>query len=90
MLINIPFSKKPYITARRELEIIDLRRELRDAIKMNKRIICIDETIFLGRENKFRGWAEKGKNVEGSFSVLFEPNTCEIAAISHKKLIYFE
>jgi hypothetical protein len=39
MLINIPFSKKPYITARRELKIIYLRRGLRDAIKMNKRII---------------------------------------------------
>lgn len=49
---NIPLFQKPFIIVSRKIEIINLRRGLREAIKMNKRIIYIDETIFFGRENK--------------------------------------
>jgi hypothetical protein len=63
MLLNIPKSTKPYLLAKRNKEILDLKKGIKSAIKNKKKIIYIDETIFLGKENKFKGWASKGLNV---------------------------
>lgn len=67
-MISIPLFQKPLIIARIKIEIINLRRGLREVIKMNKRIIYIDETIFFGRENKL----EVGRSRERILKEAFQ------------------
>lgn len=50
-------SVKPYILQRRQHEIGSLRKELEKTLATNRKLIFIDEAIFLVKDNRVKAWA---------------------------------
>lgn len=83
-------SAKPCIVARRIDEKEKLKKGLREAVRSKSRIIFIDETIFLSKDNKLKAWSSQKQNIKAEFPGNFQPNTCVVAAMDSRRLVYYE
>ncbi len=63
---------------------------LKDAIRNKRRIIFIDEVIFISKDSKIKSLSQIGTNINASFTGKFQNNTFLIAAIDLNSLIYYE
>lgn len=63
---------------------------MEETVTTNRKLVSIDETIFLAKDRRLKAWSCTNLNVCSQFQGNFQPNVTVIAAPDNNNLVYFE